>query len=62
MYEITVVASDGTNEGTLDVTVTVTDVNEGPDVSGMDTLTVSENHDAVLRPIQLPILRIPAPK
>ena len=47
-YEITVVASDGSNEGTLDVTITITDVNEGPEISGRDTLTVSENHEAVL--------------
>ena len=48
LYEITVVASDGQNEGTLEVTVTVTEVNEGPEISGRDTLTVSENHDEVL--------------
>ena len=48
LYEITVVASDGQNEGTLEVTVTVTEVNEGPEISGRDTLTVSENYDEVL--------------
>ena len=48
VYEVTVVASDGTNEGFLDVTVTVTPVNEGPEISGRDTLTVSENYDEVL--------------
>ena len=48
VYEITVVASDGQNEGTLEVTVTVTEVNEGPEISGRDTLTVSENYEAVL--------------
>ena len=48
VYEITVVASDGTNEGLLEVTVTVTEVNEGPEISGRDTLTVSENYEAVL--------------
>ena len=48
VYEITVVASDGQNEGTLNVTVTVTPVNEGPEISGRDTLTVSENYEAVL--------------
>ena len=48
VYEITVVASDGPNEGTLEVTVTVTEVNEGPEISGRDTLTVSENYEAVL--------------
>ena len=41
VYEITVVASDGTKEGLLDVTLTVTPVNEGPEISGRDTLTVS---------------------
>ena len=48
MYELTVVASDGQNEGTLDVTVTVTEVNEGPEISGTTFITVSENHEAVL--------------
>ena len=48
VYEITVAASDGTNEATLDVTVTVTEVNEGPEISGRDTLTVNENHEALL--------------
>ena len=48
VYEITVVASDGSNEGTLDATVTVTEVNEGPEISGMDTLTVNENHETVV--------------
>ena len=48
VYEITVVASDGSNEGVLEVTVTVTEVNEGPRISGRDTLTVSENYEAVL--------------
>ena len=48
VYDITVVASDGGNEGTLDVTVTVTDVNEGPEVTGQATRTVGENFDQVL--------------
>ena len=48
VYEITVVASDGSNEGVLDVTVTVTEVNEGPEISGTTSITVSENHEAVL--------------
>ena len=48
VYEITVVASDGSNEGTLDVTVTITDVNEGPEVSGRISIAVPENHEAVL--------------
>ena len=48
VYELAVVASDGSNEGTLDVTVTITEVNEGPEISGRDTLTVNENHEAVV--------------
>lgn len=47
VFEITVVASDGIYEGVLGVTVTVTEVNEGPEISGRDPLTVSENYDAV---------------
>ena len=47
-YHITVVASDGSNEGILDVTVTVTEVNEGPDVTGQASRTVAENFDQVL--------------
>ena len=48
VYEITVVASDGIYEGALGVTVTITAVNEGPEISGRDALTVPENYDAVL--------------
>ena len=48
VYELAVVASDGLNEGTLDATITVTDVNEGPEISGRDTLTVNENHQTVV--------------
>ena len=44
-YEITVVASDGANRGTLDVTITVTDVNEGPEITGAATRTVAENFE-----------------
>ena len=47
-YEITVVASDGANRGTLDVTITVTDVNEGPEVTGQATRTVSENFEDIV--------------
>ncbi len=43
VYEITVVASDGSNEGVLAVTITVTEVNEGPDISGAQTLIFNEN-------------------
>ena len=51
VYEIVVLASDGRNEGTLDVSITVTDVNEGPiirDTGDNTAITVSENHEAVL--------------
>ena len=50
-YLVTVVASDGRKEGTLAVTVTVTDVNEGPVIADTGTntaITVQENHDQVL--------------
>ena len=43
VYEITVVASDGSKEGTLPVTVTVTDVNEGPEIAGTQSLSFAEN-------------------
>ena len=43
IYEITVVASDGSNEGVLGVTITVTEINEGPEISGAPTLTFDEN-------------------
>ena len=42
-YEITVVASDGSKEGTMAVTVTVTDVNEGPEIAGTHSLSFAEN-------------------
>ncbi|MCY4364802.1 MAG: cadherin domain-containing protein [Chloroflexi bacterium] len=48
VYDITVVASDGSNEGTLDVTVTVTEVNEGPEVTGQAARSVAENFDQVV--------------
>ena len=51
VYQIQVVASDGSNEGTLTVTVAVTNVNEGPviAVTGANTaIRVQENHDQVL--------------
>ena len=44
-YEITVVASDGTYRGTLDVTIMVTGVNEGPEITGPTTRTVAENFE-----------------
>ena len=45
-YSVTVNASDGENPGTLDVTVTVTDVNEAPAVTrqtGMGAFSIVEN-------------------
>ena len=45
-YQVTMVATDsGGLQGTLDVTVAVTDVNEGPEVSGRDSYTIWENGD-----------------
>ena len=41
-YNVQVRASDGSKTGTLDVTVTVQDVNEAPMVSGDDTLSFPE--------------------
>ena len=42
VYVITIVASDGTNRGELPVTATVTEVNEGPEISGTTQFTVNE--------------------
>ena len=45
-YALEVVATDGEGlRGTLEVTVTVTELNEGPVVSGTATFTVNENQD-----------------
>ena len=43
VYQVTVVASDGAKRGTLAVTVTVTDVNEGPEITGDQSLALAEN-------------------
>ena len=44
VYEATLVAADsGGLQGTLDVTVAVTDVNEGPEISGQQSLSFNEN-------------------
>ncbi len=47
MYEVTVQArDDGFNTASLSVTVTVREVNEGPEVtSGQSAFTISENQD-----------------
>ena len=45
VYQVTVVGSDGAKRGTLDVTVTVTEQNDGPVVSGAAEFTTNENHD-----------------
>ena len=51
-YQVTVVATDQTGRAAnLPVTVTVTDVNEGPEIAETGTntaITVRENHDEVL--------------
>ena len=44
VYEVTVVARDDAfNSGSLDVTVTVTDQNEGPEITGQQVLSFTEN-------------------
>ena len=44
VYEVTVQARDDAfNPGTLDVVVTVTDQNEGPEITGQQTLSFTEN-------------------
>ena len=45
-YLVTVVATDDQGrEGTLDVTITVTEVNEGPEITGTSTYTVTEGQE-----------------
>ena len=45
VYQVNVVATDGDgNDGTFNVTVAVTDLNEGPGIAGLKTRTVYENH------------------
>ena len=48
VYEVTVKASDGTNEATLDVTITVTNVDEGFEVSGPAAMDYAENGTAAV--------------
>ena len=44
LYEVTVVARDDAfNSGTLDITVTVTGVDEGPEITGSVSLSFTEN-------------------
>ena len=43
VYEVTVTASDGNLESTLDVKVTVTDINEVPIITGPATVSYAEN-------------------
>ena len=38
-----VARDDASNSGTLDVVVTVTDQNEGPEISGQQSLSFTEN-------------------
>ena len=43
-YELTVIATDeDSHSDRLSFTVTVTDVNEGPEISGQQSLSFSEN-------------------
>ncbi len=48
VYEITVKASDGTLSDTLDVEITVTNVNEAPTLSGVTAVTKVENDGKVV--------------
>ena len=43
VYNVTVQAGDGTHTELVPVTVNVTDVNEGPEISGTQTLSFDEN-------------------
>ena len=43
MYAVAIEASDGSNTGTLAVAVTVRAVDEGPEVSGQQSLSFPEN-------------------
>ncbi len=45
-YRVTIQARDDAfNTDSLDITITVTDLNEGPEISGAQSLTLSENQD-----------------
>ena len=43
VYDFSVRASDGSNYGYLEVTVTVEDINEAPDITGSDRIAYEEN-------------------
>ncbi len=47
-YTVTVTASDGFNEATLTVNISVTDINEAPTITSPATATVAENTTTVL--------------
>ena len=49
VYNVTVQVSDGSYYGTLDVTLTVNAVNEGPEISGRDSLSFRENTPVTTR-------------
>ena len=49
VYELVVRAYDGRNYGTFDVTVTVLPVNEGPEITGRDSLSFRENTPVTTR-------------
>ncbi len=44
-YEITVQASDGTNTGSLPLTITVTNIDEAPELTGKASITYAENNE-----------------
>ena len=52
VYEITVVASDGTNEGMLEVTITVDRGDRRPEVSGTATYSILVGKLRCLPPIR----------
>ena len=43
VYDVEIQANDGLNTASLPVTVTVREVNEGPEISGQSAFTISEN-------------------
>ncbi len=47
-YQITLQAFDGLNTGTLDVTVNITNVDEGPIITGPSRVTVEEHGDKLV--------------
>ena len=52
VYRLTLTASNAMESSTLDVTVTVRDVNDPPNIIGMAEFTVNEGHTGLLRTYQ----------